>query len=449
MEPPGLDGQLERKGAIVVFLAFAVAYFLSALVRAITATLSPVLTQDFALHARDLGLLAGGYFLGFAVTQLPLGTWLDRYGPKKVILCFLAVAVLGCLAFSMATSFVWLLAARVLVGMGVSACLMAPLTGYRRWFDGATQLRANSWMLMTGSLGMLASTLPVQWLMPLLGWRPLFWMLAAMIFLSMVLIAWVVPGWAPTLVASRAFGGALPLSRRRGANFPGGGPSENSALSLAVSDVAPPFSAPPSYAQIWRNRYFQSLAPLGFFSYGGMVAMQTLWAGPWMVRVAGYTPLQAATGLFWINATMLCTFWTWGMVNPWLAQRGWNTNRLLTWGVPSSLVMLAINIAAGPATGWPGWALFCMCSSFMGLSQPAVGMAFPAALAGRALSAYNLVIFAGVFVVQWGIGLLIDAFRAVGLGEVLSFQAAMGVFLCCCIASYAYFLSVKTDNSLQ
>src|SRR5207245_4192412 len=149
------------------------------------------------------GLLAGGYFLGFAATQLPLGAWLDRHGPKRVILWFLGLAVLGCLAFSMASSFAWLLAARVLVGMGVSACLMAPLTGYRRWLDAATLLRANSWMLMTGSLGMLASTLPVQWLMPLTGWRPLFWILAVMILLAMAAIAWVVPRWpravAPTL----------------------------------------------------------------------------------------------------------------------------------------------------------------------------------------------------------------------------------------------------------
>ena len=68
--------------------------------------------------------------------------------------------------------------ARVLCGAGVSACLMAPLTGYRRWYAPEHQMRANSWMLMTGSLGMLASTLPVQWLLPLMGWRPLFWILA-------------------------------------------------------------------------------------------------------------------------------------------------------------------------------------------------------------------------------------------------------------------------------
>ena len=183
---------LSRRLAITVFLAFAFAYFFSALLRAITATLSPTLTQEFSLHARDLGLLAGGYFLGFAATQLPLGTWLDRHGPKKVILAFLGVAVVGCGAFALATSFSGLLAARVLCGVGVSACLMAPLTGFRRWLAPAAQLRANSWMLMTGSFGMVASTLPVQWLMPLAGWRPLFWGLALMILLSMAVIAWAV-----------------------------------------------------------------------------------------------------------------------------------------------------------------------------------------------------------------------------------------------------------------
>jgi len=406
---------LDSKTGVIVFLAFAAAYFCSALVRAITATLAPILTQEFALQARDLGLLAGGYFLGFAAIQLPLGQWLDRHGPKRVILCFLGLAVLGCLAFSMASSFAGLLAARVLVGMGVGACLMAPLTGYRRWFSAATQLRANSWMLMTGSLGMLSSTLPVQWLLPLTGWRPLFWILALLILLAMAALAWVIPPW--------------PLSEKR----------------------LPTASAPgaTSYAEVWKSRYFRKMLPIAFFNYGGMVAMQTLWAGPWMVRVAGYTPLEAATGLFYLNGCMLMTFWCWGLFNPRLTKSGWSAERLIAWGTPVSLLVLAFNIWGGASIGWLGWALFCVASSVMGLAQPAVGMAFRSSLAGRALSAYNLGIFAGVFVVQWGIGLLIDGFASSGLSQALSFQAAMAVYLCCCIASYAYFLSIKADNSPQ
>jgi MFS family permease len=186
---------LRPKTAMWVFLAFASAYFLSALLRAITATLSPMLSLEFGLQASDLGLLAGGYFFGVALTQLPMGHWLDQHGPKKVVLSFLVVAVLGCIAFAWATDFSGLLIARVLIGVGVSACLMAPLTGYRRWLVLEQQQPANSWMLMTGALGMLASTLPVQWLLPVIGWRWMFVGLALLIILSIVLIAWQVPKW--------------------------------------------------------------------------------------------------------------------------------------------------------------------------------------------------------------------------------------------------------------
>lgn len=421
-----MSGVLPRRGAVIVFLAFAFAYFLSALVRAVTATLAPTLAQEFSLHASDLGLLAGGYFLGFAATQLPLGTWLDQYGPRKVSLGFLGVAVVGSLVFSVATGFSGLLAGRVLCGAGVSACLMAPLTGYRRWFEPTAQMRANSWMLMTGSLGMVASTLPVQWALPVVGWRPLFWGLAVLIALSMVVIAVWVPAWRSAVSKPAVEGGG------------------------AAVPAQAPYAAPQGYSVVWRHPYFQRTAPLGFFIYGGMVAMQTLWAGPWMQRVAGYTPLESATGLFWINVSMLCTFWTWGMLNPWLLRKGFGADRLMTAGLPLCLVVLLGIIFAGPQAGAGAWALFCVSCTFVSLSQPAVAMAFPQALAGRALSAYNLVIFSGVFVVQWGIGLAVDAFAAAGLGTVPSFQAAMAVYLSCNAVAYAWFvLQGRRHNVLQ
>jgi hypothetical protein len=193
-----------------------------------------------------------------------------------------------------------------------------------------------------------------------------------------------------------------------------------------------------TYAEVWRHPYLRRLIPLGFFNYGGMVAIQTLWAVPWMLQVGAYTPLQAATSLFWINVAMLGTFWSWGVLIPRLTRRGIRTEQLIAWGTPLSLVVLAAIVVAGAAWGPQSgllWAVFCMSSTFLSLAQPAVGMAFANELAGRALSAYNLVIFGGVFVVQWGIGLLIDLFAAMGWDAARSFQAALGVFLLCNLLS--------------
>lgn len=384
-----------------IFLAFAFAYFLSALLRAVTATLAPAFSAELGLGAADLGLLAGAYFFGFALLQLPLGAALDRHGPRRVQAALTVVAVAGCALFARADGLAGLLAARVLIGMGVAACLMAPLTAYRRRFTPVLQLRANSWMLMTGSLGMLASTLPVQWLLPWLGWRGLFVALAGLLALSIVVLWWVVPPDEPVPSAHEVGG----------------------------------------YSEILRHPLFLRLAPLAFLQYGGMIAVQALWAGPWLTQVAGWTPDQAAAGLFGINLAMLFTFLGWGALMPRLAARGFTALTVLAWGMPLVLLILAGIVAAGPAAGAAAWAAWCVASTCVSLSQPAVGQAFPAAQAGRALSAYNLVLFAGVFCVQWGIGLAIDALRAAGLAPVPAFQAAFAGLWLLCAAAYAWFLA--------
>ena len=69
--------------SIIIFCVFAFGFLLSNLVRSITATLTPVLTFEFDLTAGNLGLLAGGYFIGFSIMQIPVGLLLDKIGPKK------------------------------------------------------------------------------------------------------------------------------------------------------------------------------------------------------------------------------------------------------------------------------------------------------------------------------------------------------------------------------
>jgi MFS family permease len=388
------------RSGVALVLAFAFAYFLSALLRAVTATLAPVFSVELGLQPADLGLLAGAYFLGFASLQLPLGRALDRFGPRRVQLALLSLAVVGCAAFAQAQGLVSLSVARLLIGMGVAACLMAPLTCFRHVFAAATQLRLNSWMLMTGSLGMVASTLPVQWVLPYWGWRGLFVALAAALLLAMLLIALFAPNAAP-------------------ADMPQVGGR---------------------YRDIMRHPMFVALAPLGFFSYGGLIAIQSLWAGPWLTQVSGWSAAQAAAGLFGINLGMLLAFMSWGVVMPRLVRAGWHARQVITWCLPASVAMLVLIVASGPAAGAWHWAAWCVLSSCVTLSQPAVGQAFPPAWAGRALSAFNLVIFGGVFCLQWGIGLAIDALGSFGWSRAASFQSAMGLFALCCALAQLWFL---------
>lgn len=404
--------------AVRVFACFAFAYFFSALVRGVTATLAPAFSSELGLQAADLGLLAGAYFFGFAATQLPLGGALDRLGARRVLLGLLTVASVGSAAFALAPNFPTLTLARALIGVGVSACLMAPMTTFRRSFTPTAQMRANSWMLMSGSLGMVASTLPVQWLLPVLGWRGLFWLLALMFVVAAAAILRWVPPDAPS-APDQAPSAVTQASR--GARW----------LKLAGLQ---------GYGAVFRDPTFRRYLPLGFFLYGGMIAVQSLWAGPWLVNVGGRSASEAAQGLFLVNVSMLCTFLAWGLVTPTLYARGWTAPRLVARGAPISLVLLAACAWVGSAAGALAWAAFCATSTVVSLSQPAIGQAFPATLAGRALSAYNLVIFLGVFMIQWGMGWAIDVGQAWGAGVVHAYQGAVGLLAVLCTAAYGWFV---------
>ena len=402
---------LPKRQAITVFFVFAFGYFLSCLLRAITATLSPVLTLEFELMAADLGLLAGGYFLGFASMQIPLGYLLDKFGPKKIVSSFLLIAFIGTLSFALAQSFSGLLISRILIGVGVSACLMAPLTGYRIWFAENQQQRANSWMLMIASLGFLSSTLPVQLLLPSLGWRWLFGGIAGLILISIFLMLAFIPKWDHQKDESM----------------------ENPVRQGSLSDV-------------WKNKFFISVIPMGLFNYGGLMAIQTLWAGPWMIRVAGYTPLESATGLFWINITMLVSFFLWGYFLPRITNLGFSALKILKLGLPVSFLVMLTIIILGSKAGAFYITLFILSSIFLSVTQPAVGLSFQSHLAGKALTSFNLLIFLGTFIMQWVMGLVIDLVKNYGYTEIIGFKAAFSFFLFLSLISYIFFLIINKKS---
>ena len=394
---------LAKSKAITIFLVFALGYFISTLLRAITATISPELVSEFNLSSGELGLLGGGYFLGFASVQIPLGYLLDSKGPRKIVSYFLSLSIVGLILFSTAQNLSMLLISRILIGVGVGACLMGPLTAYRIWFQDQTQQRANSWMLMVGAIGMLSSSLPVQYFLPLIGWRSIFLTLALLTFICIILIIIFIPQWEIKSFENEEF-------------------HEN------------------KLSTVWRNSLFKSLIPMGFFSYGGLFAIQTLWAGPWMIRVAGYTPEESAQGLFLIYFSMLFSFLCWGYFVPKFSKNVNDAIKLLKIGAPLNLIVLALIIYLGPKAGSIHWALFIVSSIFLSLTQPAVGMAFSIKNAGKALTSFNLLIFIGAFFIQWIIGIIIDIGISFNYSEINSFKLAMLFVLITSLFSYLFFL---------
>ena len=149
---------------------------------------------------------------------------------------------------------------------------------------------------------------------------------------------------------------------------------------------------------------------------------------------------RSATGLFWINTTMLIAFFVWGYILPKINNLGMDTMKLMKFGLPISYLSLLIIIVSGESAGATHFIVYIFTSIVLTLTQPAVAMRFPTSLAGKSLTSFNLLIFLGTFIMQWGIGLVIDLCKFFGNNEIQSFQISFAVYLVICVFCYLYFI---------
>lgn len=402
-----VSASLRGMRAARVFLCFALAYMLSYALRAINAVIAPALVADVGLSSADLGLLSSAYFFSFAALQLPLGVWLDKYGPRRVESALLLVAALGAAVFATSSSLTGLWIGRALIGVGVSACLMAAFKAYRQWFAFEQQSQLASWMLVAGTTGALSATVPVTMAMPSIGWRGVFVVIAVLLLLVAAAIFFSLRG------VERAY--------------------------LAAADKSSAALVDGGYRHIFGSAYFWRLAPLGFINHGIFSALQSLWAGPWMTTVLGKSPAEAGQVLFTINSVLLLGFLSLGWIVPRLLRRGWKLHRIVGIGMAGMLLAQVAMLFTHAPQAWLLWLLLAACVPVTALVQSQAGLAFPAALAGRANSAYNVFLFSGAFTAQWGFGLLVDWFKASGASPADAFRSTLMVAIALQAASLAWF----------
>ena len=392
-----------------VFLCFALGYLLSYALRSVNAVIAPALSADLQLSNADLGLLSSAYFLSFGALQLPLGIWLDKYGARRTESALLLCAAAGAAVFATSTSLAGLWMGRALIGVGVSACLMAAFKSYRLWFAAEQQAQLASAMLVAGTAGALIASLPVSLALPHIGWRGVFWIFAALLLVAAALVFFALRG------VERAY-----AHMDAHAHTPAGG-----------------------YRRIFGSRYFWRFGTLGLVNHGLFIALQTLWAGPWMITVLGKTQQQAGEILFMFNLALMLAYLGMGLGARRLVARGWSVQRLIALGFGGVIVtQLAIVFAGGPYA-WLLWLVLALCIPVTTLVQSHVAVSFPLALTGRANSAYNLQLFVGAFAGQWGFGLVVDALKAHGAAAPDAFRITLALAMLAQAGGLAQFLASR------
>lgn len=387
-----------------VLAPFAVGYFLSYLFRTVNAVIAPDLTHALGLSAADLGLLTSAYFFSFALFQLPLGVLLDRFGARRVEAVLLLIAAAGSLVFALSGSLAALTAGRALIGLGVSACLMAGYTACAHWFRPAQIPAVNAIILSSGGLGALTATAPVEAALRVTDWRGLFLALAGL-----------------SVLAACVIYSTVPESPRR----PG-----HATWSAQFAGAM----------HIFRSSGFWRIAPAATLTQASFMAIQGLWAGPWLRDVAGLSRDGVAAYLFLIAACTFAGQLSWGIMASRLAQRGVAPINLLRVGMGTFLIVqcgLAFQVSDLLLPLWLAFGFFGVSGS---LSYPLIAQQFPPELAGRANTAVNLLVFVFAFAGQWAVGAIINRWPKMGegyhphayvagFGIVLAFQALAFLWL--------------------
>jgi predicted MFS family arabinose efflux permease len=372
-------------------LPFLAGYFLSYFLRTVNAVIAPELTRELGLSAADLGRLTSAYFLTFAIAQLPVGLLLDRYGPRRTESGLLLLTALGTLGFALGQGDTALALARGVMGLGVSACLMAALKYSSQLLPPERQAGVTGLIMAAGGLGAVTSSAPLEMMLPYTGWRP--------VFLFLALISLVVAVYMFRSVRDIDTG------------------LHQQTLAQQLQGLRAVLSKP----------VFWLFAPAAAFSTGGFMAIQGLWAVPWLMHVHELARADAAR-----YQLVLCLAGLLGQ----LAIAAFAT-RLMRRGIGQLAIMiagLAVTIGAQAAIlvfagqSYLAWFAFGAAASTGAQIYSLLASRYVLGLSGRVMTSINLIVFVGAFLVQWGYGVLVDL-GAATLGAADAYRLALAVLV--------------------
>lgn len=390
---------------LVVFVPFAGGYFLSYLFRSTNAVIAPQLIAEIGLDAGDLGLLTSTYFLAFAGFQLPLGLLLDRFGPRRVQSVLLLSAALGAGLFAIGDSLTTLAVARGFIGLGVAGGLMASFKAITLWFPKDRWPLINGCFMAIGGLGAVAATRPLEEALHVTDWRGVFLGLAVITVAVALVIRIVVP--------ERPIDGA------------------KDSLTQQISGLK----------RVFADLLFWRVAPLTVTTMTANLAIQGLWAGPWLRDVGGMGRDAVADTLFGLAAAMTVGFVLTGVIADLCTRRGIPLSRVIigfTALFMASQALIVFEIA--PASAVP-WLAFGLMANGAALVYPLLNGHFPLALSGRVSTGLNTLAFFGAFAGQYLMGAAIDLWAPLASGGYRpeAYQSVFGGILALQVLSLLWY----------
>ncbi|MFZ5817470.1 MAG: MFS transporter [Bacillota bacterium] len=130
----------------------------------------PEFMERFDLTYAQMGLLYSAFFLAYGICLVPMGIAADRFSPRLLFAAGWGVAGLGIASFAWAPSFGWLLAARILAGVGVASLYPATFKLIATHISSEKRGKAMGLLEVGAGMGMLLTVTAAP---ALIAWLPL------------------------------------------------------------------------------------------------------------------------------------------------------------------------------------------------------------------------------------------------------------------------------------
>ncbi|WP_395017594.1 nitrate/nitrite transporter [Dongia sp.] len=403
-----------------VILPFSCGYLISYLFRTVNSVIAPDLIAELNLDEAGLGLITSSYLYAFTLFQLPLGLLLDRYGPRRTHAVLLAIAAFGSLLFAIGPDPLTLTLSRAVIGIGLSGGLMAAFKANALWLPAARVPLANSIVVAFGGLGVFAATGPSDWVASQFGWRSLFYLLAAVTLLTAVLVYWLAP---------------------QGNGQPEHATAAPKGWRAQLKDIGPILSTPT----------FWGIAPMVAFVTGGFIAIQSLWIARWLTDVRVLDRADVAFDLMAMAITFSGGSLITGFVADWAHRNGIGLKAVM---IGCFVILACAELGIILDVALPAWLLvgvLGLAGSGSNLAYVTLGDQFGPALAGRAQTSLNLLLFLAAALIQSGIGWALDLLDAIGFGAgaEIRYTTVLGSMLAVQVLSVIWFARATRETTTR
>jgi len=366
--------------APVLGIAFILAHFL----RSAPAVIAPNLRTELGLTPGELSSLPAAIFLGAAIMQLPVGVFLDKFGPRRTMSGLFMLAAGGAIIFSQAHTIPMLALALFLIGCGAAPVFMGVMYLLSRWIARDRLATGTAISISVGGAGMLLSASPFAAAVESFGWRDS--LLAVGVFSAGIAIALFL------IIRDRPADSTTPTTTET---------LLQTVLGLRT---------------VLADKRIYSFAAATAVSVGALVTIRNLWIGPYLNDVFALDIIARGHVIFVVSLAWLVSALAYGPLDRWFdTRRGVVTGGMLLY--TATLVALAINSSPSVLVATVLLSAFAL---FAAMASPIFAHArslFPETHTGRAFTAINVFTWSGVFVMQMATGAILDAFPVDELGR--------------------------------